>query len=99
MGHTERMGGYPLFKIHTRNQEECSDFDGCVSENHRIAGTYLHGMFDSPGITKKWLESIGLGDIISIEAPISEKEQNYALLKEHFEQYVNMDAILKSLNP
>lgn len=99
MGYTQNDGGYPLFKVHKRNQEDCNDFDGCVSEDHRIAGTYMHGMFDSPDITKKWLESIGLGNKLSMEKNfVSEKEHNYTQLKKHFEHHIDLGAIMETFD-
>lgn len=98
MGHTERNGGYPLFKVHSRNRKDCSDFDGCISDSQRIMGTYIHGLFDSIQIVKKWLEEIGLSDQLRLEE-IDEipKDNNYTLLKEHFEQHVHMEKIINSL--
>jgi adenosylcobyric acid synthase len=99
MGHTERTGGYPLFKVHARNGETCNCFDGCVSETHRIMGTYMHGMFDSAQITQKWLDAIGLSDRLALDKmDLPPKDHNYTRLKEHFEQFINMKAIFKTIS-
>ena len=95
MGHTQRFGGYPLFEIHTRNRKGCSDTDGCLSHTRRIMGTYMHGMFDSLQITKKWLGSIGLADQLPLNGNGGfSKDRTYALLQEHFERHVDMERIL-----
>lgn len=99
MGYTERIKGAALFKVSTRNKEQCNDFDGCITDDKKIAGTYMHGLFNSAGIRDKWLDIIGIKDIESNEKKddtngISGKDKEYALLKEHFEKYVDFQKIM-----
>lgn len=96
MGHTERISGSPLFRVNARNNEKTRELEGCVSENGQVAGTYIHGMFDTPSILGKWLESIGIENIALPE--ISTKERGYTLLKEHFENHINLDQILETFD-
>lgn len=99
MGRTRRTGGSPLFTVLERNQSPCEDEDGCVaSENGRIMGTYMHGLFDAPGVTRRWLDTLGLAkidipDIHGLEA----RDREYDLLAEHFEQHIDTGAILSLL--
>ena len=61
-------------------------------------GTYIHGLFDNPSITKRWLESIGLGDIeVSQTHSFIERNKQYDLLAKHFEKYIDTRGIMKSL--
>ena len=60
MGETRRLSGDPLFSIFERNHVPCETEDGCEMHDSRLMGTYIHGMFDTPSITKKWLKTIGL---------------------------------------
>ena len=94
MGSTRLKGGLPLLNILARNSNPCRDMDGCMDKNQKIAGTYIHGFFDSPRILSKWLGLIGLDLPCPDETPASLKERNYTLLKEHFESHVDLSAIL-----
>lgn len=94
MGQTERLSGAPLFSVTSRNRNDCKDVDGCVSDNGLVAGTYMHGLFDTPALLGKWLATVG------IETPalsgISSKERDYTLLKEHFEHHIDMDQLMEA---
>ncbi len=95
MGQTVRTGGTPLFQITARNHNPCLDEDGCVSNDAKIMGTYIHGLFDNPAILKCWLKHIGLRgvevpDIGGIEA----RNREYDLLADHFKKHVDVEAIV-----
>jgi adenosylcobyric acid synthase len=95
MGETKRFDGNPLFKICERNLSPCIDEDGCINNDSKLMGTYIHGMFDSPAITKKWLNSIGLENIeVPHENRFKIKDNTYELLAKHFERHMNMDAVV-----
>jgi len=96
MGQTTREQGSPLFNIIERNNVACKDDDGCLSADSRIMGTYLHGLFDNPGVIKCWLEQIDIKDIdISDVGGIEARDKEYDLLADHFEQYINVESIVK----
>jgi adenosylcobyric acid synthase len=94
MGATTRISGSAFFKVTSRNQTPCNDFDGCISENGRVAGTYMHGLFDTLPILKRWLDMIGIP--LSGISDLPSREQNYNLLKEHFERNVNLEQIMET---
>ncbi|WP_124331022.1 cobyric acid synthase [Desulfonema ishimotonii] len=97
MGQTDRLGGSPMFTVLEQNGgTPHNSEDGCVSQNGRVMATYMHGLFDTPAITRRWLECIGLGHI-----PISDarsgpaaRDREYDLLAEHFEQHMDTEALL-----
>ena len=95
MGETQILGGDSLFNIFERNHVPCQTEDGCEMYDSKLMGTYIHGMFDSPSITKKWLNTI---DIESIDVPdenrFKAKDNAYDLLAAHFEHHINIDAII-----
>jgi adenosylcobyric acid synthase len=96
MGQTIRTGGSPLFNITERNHNPCRDEEGCVSDNSKIMGTYIHGLFDNPGILKFWLNHIGLRDVdVSDVGGIEARNKEYDLLAEHFEKNVNVERIVQ----
>jgi adenosylcobyric acid synthase len=94
MGETRRLSGEPLFSIFERNHVPCQTEDGCEMHDSKLMGTYIHGMFDSPEITKKWLNTIGLDRIdVPYENRFIAKDNAYDLLATHFENHMNIDAI------
>ena len=96
MGQTHRFEGKPLFSITARHQKACCEEDGCQSPDGRVLGTYIHGMFDSPGVIKKWLAGIGIDPLPPVEAqgPVA-RDQAYDQLAEHFQQHLDMAALEK----
>jgi adenosylcobyric acid synthase len=99
MGETLYEEENPLFEIIERNGRQCSSKDGCISFDSRFLGTYIHGLFDTPGITMNWLDSIGLGDLeISKIHGIVARDREYDLLAEHFEKFIDTGAIMEQLN-
>ncbi len=95
MGQTINMNTNPLFDVNERNQEKCQDVDGCIAGDRRVLGTYIHGLFDSPEITDKWLSHIGLNRLKAPEkAGLAARDVQYDLLAEHFEKHVDVQAIL-----
>jgi adenosylcobyric acid synthase len=94
MGQTVVNGGETLLRIKARNRDRVEDVDGCQVAGGRIAGTYLHGLFDSPEITRRWLacwglEGVGAG---ALEGPAA-RDQAYDLLADHVAQYVDLEAV------
>ena len=96
MGQTRRLGGNPWFKVVERNNIACEDADGCVSPDQKIMGTYLHGLFENPAVTRLWLDHIGLPGIktATLEG-VEAKDREYDLLAEYFESHIDVDGIRK----
>ncbi len=96
MGRTQRPGGQPLLRIHTRNQVPCEDSDGCLSEDGRILGTYQHGLFDSPGVTRRWLAGIGLAriQVSATHGPVA-RDRAYDALADHVLAHLDIEALGK----
>lgn len=69
--------------------------DGFISEDRQIAGTYLHGLFDSPDAAKTILDWASDG---RLQAPafdlVTHREQQLERLADSCEQYLDMDKIL-----
>jgi len=96
MGQTERFGGEPLFALHERNRRSCEDNDGCMARGGRVMGTYLHGLFDSPAVTRRWLDGIGLNAIVVADLPgPAVRDREYDLLAEHLERHVDVAGLLE----
>jgi adenosylcobyric acid synthase len=65
MGDTS--GGSPWLRITTRATGVVSLRDGAVSDDGRIWGTYLHGLFDNDGFRRGWLRSLEVDSPVSSE--------------------------------
>jgi adenosylcobyric acid synthase len=99
MGHTRLFEGNPLLTITERSGQACSEADGAQAGNFSVMGTYVHGLFDTPEITRLWLDQIGLGHVtVSADQGPVERDQAYQRLAEHFETHVDVEAILSTLN-
>jgi len=94
MGRTVLHGGAPLLDIMSRNNIDCADMDGCVTEDRRIAGTYIHGFFDTGEIAEKWLNNICPDIVHDPDDFFSQREKDYELLGQHFETHIDLTRIL-----
>jgi adenosylcobyric acid synthase len=95
MGQTLRHGGEPFFRVLERNGLATSNEEGCVEAGGRVMGTYMHGMFDTPSITARWLRAIGV-EIAHAPAlgGLAARDREYEALADHFERHVDVQAIL-----
>ncbi len=94
MGTTAVPAGENMLAVQARNSVACSDTDGCMSSDGQVLGTYLHGLFDSPAITCKWLESIGLHDVaVPEDHGAAGRDRAYQQLAAHTLAHLDMQAI------
>ncbi len=94
MGQTRRHAGRALLDVAGRNQVECRDEDGCMAAEGRILGTYMHGFFDTPDITRKWLDLVGLGGFaVGRETGFTARDRAYDALAAHMCKHLDMEAI------
>ncbi|MGD2030260.1 MAG: cobyric acid synthase, partial [Desulfobacterales bacterium] len=99
MGQTQRFEGNPLFQIHERNRISVNTEDGCMTNNGKVLGTYIHGLFDTPDITRRWLNHIGLRGLeLTDTHGLASRDREYDLLAEHFENYVDTEKIFEYLD-
>ncbi|MGE4559765.1 MAG: cobyric acid synthase [Desulfobulbus sp.] len=94
MGRTDPPKAHSLVQVERRNGVDCTDFDGCRSEDGRVLGTYMHGLFDTPAITRHWLAAIGLGhiEVDTLHGPAA-RDQAYDQLAEHAAGHLDLAAI------
>jgi adenosylcobyric acid synthase len=94
MGQTKRHSGDPFFTVIERNRIACDDADGCVSANNRIMGTYIHGLFENPAVTRLWLNTIGLPGVetATLEG-LEAKDREYDLLADYFDSHIDTNSI------
>ena len=59
MGRTQTAKSLaPMFEIQEESGQTVQRFDGTISEDGRVWGTYIHGVFDSPGFRRRYLNSL-----------------------------------------
>jgi adenosylcobyric acid synthase len=94
MGRSRSASGPGLFTVERRNRQPCNDHDGCSDSSGHVLGTYMHGLFDTPEITSRWLKQIGLGDLSfnQLHGPAA-RDAAYELLAEHALQHIDIEAI------
>ncbi|MEE9367611.1 MAG: cobyric acid synthase [Pontiella sp.] len=84
----------PMVSVISRNQETVKDFDGAVSADRRIEGSYFHGLFDFPDFRNRYLKKLN-PDYPAEDAQAGGefKQTQYDLLAEHFEQHLDMEKL------
>jgi len=73
--HSGRIAGIPesraVFRLTERDGRSVSEFEGTRSDDGRVIGTSIHGVFDSAGFRRNFLDEIrmskGLGPLESAE--------------------------------
>lgn len=94
MGATTLLGGQALFEITSKNGVPADGQDGCVAGEGRYMGTYMHGLFDTAGITRHWLESVGLGALaVANDCGLPARQAEYTKLAAHFSEHVDIPKI------
>ena len=98
MGRTDPPREHNLVAVQRRNGVDCDDFDGCRSKDGRVLGTYMHGLFDTPAITRHWLHTIGLEHIVvdTLHGPAA-RDQAYEQLAEHAITHLDIQGIIALL--
>ncbi len=96
MGRTSRSTGRGWLRVSEQNGKPSSFIDGCESDNGRVRGTYMHGLFDNPGIARRWLAEIGLPfltvpDVQGFDA----RDAQYTLLARHFEKHADVEGLMR----
>jgi adenosylcobyric acid synthase len=59
MGHTRHAEDLqPLFKVREDQGNSAERYEGCISGDGLVWGTYLHGLFDSPAFRREFLNQL-----------------------------------------
>ena len=98
MGRTEAVEGCRLMTVQARNGAACVDHDGCFAGEGRIMGTYMHGLFDTPAITRRWLAGIGLSRVkVDRLHGLAARDQAYEQLAAHALAHLEIEALTSLL--
>jgi adenosylcobyric acid synthase len=101
MGRSKPLGSATaLLEILERNGRPVKVQDGLVSENGRVWGTYVHGLFDNDGLRHRLISRVLRGDDL---VPTKErlrsfhywKEEQYNKLATHLRNHLDISRIYK----
>lgn len=99
MGHTE-LGeqAQPFSVLHKRNGESINQCDGAIHLDGSVAGTYIHGFFDSDGLTRSLLNSLrerkGLEPLLGAEFHYQAfREQQFDRLAAAMRENIDIEAV------
>lgn len=101
MGQTKPVGrGKPVMMLRSRNEFDVNITDGWQTDNEKIQGVYLHGLFDEPVFRKVYLsllksEISDLADKQSNTFLPEFREKQYNLLAKHFQKYTDIEQIIE----
>ncbi|MBW1887769.1 MAG: cobyric acid synthase CobQ, partial [Deltaproteobacteria bacterium] len=91
--------GEPFLRIHKPGAKR-SWSDGCCVNKGQVCGTYIHGLFDSPGFRGDFLNRIridkGLKTRVPRQGRIARFHQ-YDILADHFEIHCDVEKILSMI--
>jgi adenosylcobyric acid synthase len=88
----------PLLQLTERSGERLVLFDGAVSANGRIWGTYLHGIFDNDELRNAVLAPLRHG-AADRSRPTYDLDREIDRLADHLEAHLDLARILSWLNP
>lgn len=106
MGRSEAAGACrTLFQIVLRNGEEDFEADGLVSDDGRVWGTYIHGIFDNDALRRSFVTQLkqrsgkqsGSGADAGALSFFQWKEEQYDKLAEHVRKHADVRGILDIL--
>ena len=95
-------GTQPLFQLQRLGDEE-GHYDGAISLDGRVLGTYLHGLFDSAKglalLLCHWRKMCGKEATASgVIDPLAERDRRYDALAEHYRSNLKMDVIYRAID-
>ncbi len=102
MGETCRgSSARPLLRIVQRSSQPVAIDDGAVSADGRVWGSYLHGLFDDPGLRRSFLAPLraarGLPGLETVENRSLEAELDR--LADHLAAHLDLDQLLRLVAP
>jgi adenosylcobyric acid synthase len=101
MGRTKPLGpATALLEIAERNSRPVRVQDGLISEDGRVWGTYVHGLFDNDGLRHRLISRFLRGDdLLTTKERLRSfhqwKDEQYNKLATHLRQHLDLSRIYK----
>ena len=94
MGESRLVGnGRPLLQVSSRNNAPAAGYDGVVSPDGKVLGTYFHGIFDGREF-REWFLRL-LDPNFAEHGSGRDKDHEYDRLADHFEKHLDMDEVYR----
>ncbi|PWK14820.1 cobyric acid synthase [Tumebacillus permanentifrigoris] len=92
LGRTDRKSDAPFLQF------DSGEFDGAISKDGRVIGTYLHGLFQNRAFTRDFLNHLrvqkGIAPLLGdVETEAERREKSYARLAAHLRQHVDLERV------
>lgn len=91
MGETTLNSGQPWLEITRRSGEVVSVADGAVSQDGKVWGCYIHGIFENRAFRQAWLRSLGWQPTGS--GGERTLEDSFDQLADHLEKHLNIEML------
>lgn len=103
VGETMYVGDVkPLFRMKRAPKYHLEFVDGCVSDDGRVVGTYLHGLFDEDSFRHGWIgamrRSLGLADAATLVSWKKRREEELNRLRDTVRDAVDLAAIYELMD-
>jgi adenosylcobyric acid synthase len=98
VGNTEREKQADAFAILDNLQSGDAQLEGCISADNQVAGSYLHGMFDSPQALQHIIAWAG-ADTDEVETYASQQEHELDRLADACMAHLDWQKIQTFINP
>ncbi|MDD5701335.1 MAG: cobyric acid synthase [Dehalococcoidales bacterium] len=98
MGRSTLQNEKPAFEVVETPEGKISYFDGAVSADYPVFGSYLHGLFHNAGFTRALLGRIRQRRGLPPAQTVPDKEKQYDALADLVRQNLNMPAVYKIID-
>jgi len=99
MGQTGGAETPAPFRIDERSRKSCQEFDGCLSVDGNVLGTYLHGLFHNEALRRSILTNLAARKGVAFHpaAKVLSKEEQYDRLADLVRGNLDMELIYRAM--
>ncbi|TAK01653.1 cobyric acid synthase [bacterium] len=99
MGQTGGAETPAPFRIDERSRKVCQEFDGCLSVDGNVLGTYLHGLFHNEALRRSLLTNLAAKKGVAFHpaTKVLSKEEQYDRLADLVRSSLDMELIYRAM--